>query len=388
MSGNRDAAGRFTSNPPVQEEDGGQEGAGSNQEGVDVNNLNFLANMSPQQIQGLLLQMVAQSAETNRQLVELQRDRIRAESVPLSNGSERAPHVNPPEPFSGSKPDKLESFLTRCRQVFTLQPNTYQTERQRVGYMASFLTGPAAQAVDPLLQIQQQDDYTPQEISSVAAFSEYLEASFGDPDPKGSARRGLATLTMTGTAVEYFSSLRRYFAVLRWTEQAPIVDRAMAGLSEELKDEVARHGNDFESLNELSAFCIPLDNRLRARRAEKAVKNRDGDKSFSFQSRSNVPVAPVVSHPSNPSVPGRPLPAVPQKAVQTSGGMLGSPSPRMWTEGVKLSREELDRREAEGKCRYCGGVGHKVHECSKRQFAEQRKNNFWGGGGSNVPPKA
>lgn len=58
-------------NPPVQEEEGGQGGAGLNQEGVDLNNPNFFANMLTQQVQGLLLQMVAELAETSRQLFEL-----------------------------------------------------------------------------------------------------------------------------------------------------------------------------------------------------------------------------------------------------------------------------------------------------------------------------
>jgi hypothetical protein len=72
--------------------------------------------------------------------------------------------------------------------------------------MASFLSGYAAAAVDPLVKAQQEGE-DPEELSSVQAFSRYLESSFGDPNPKATAQFELANLLMTGTAVEYFSKL-------------------------------------------------------------------------------------------------------------------------------------------------------------------------------------
>lgn len=359
-----------------------------------------LAQMGPQQMQVLMMQMMMQNQalmqenarrdrERDRKDREDREERKRQRDIESSTPSlpkEKTPHVNHPEPFSGTRSDRLESFLTRCRQVFLLQPRVYTTETSKVAFMASFLTGIAASAVDPLLKAQF-DGEEPPELNSVQAFSDYLEASFGDPDPKGTARRALANLSMTGSAVEYFSSLRKYFAILGWKEDAPIVDRALAGLSETLKDEVVRHPYGFETLNELSAYCIPLDNRLRARKVEKDAKRIQNDKfsqgSNSSTSTHHQPRSKEHSKPSFvPSIPvfSSPVPT-PTPIVGTRGSAHVEPS-SSFQPRPKLSREELDQREKNGCCRYCGQAGHTYADCKKKQASDLRK------AGLLNPPKA
>jgi len=92
---------------------------------------------------------------------------------------------------------------------------------------------------------------------------------------------------MTGSAAEYFASLRKYYSILGWTKQGPLVDRAMAGLSEALKDKVVRNPYPFESIDQLALYCVPLDNRIRARRQEKEEARRARDEKNNSNSNRN-----------------------------------------------------------------------------------------------------
>jgi len=353
-----------------------------------------MAQMDPQQMQVLMMQMMMQNQalmqdnarrdrhreRRDREEREERRRQREVDSHTPAPSKEKTPHVNHPEKFSGIRADRLESFLTRCRQVFLLQPRIYTTETSKVAFMASFLTDIASAAVDPLLKAQF-DGEEPPELASVQAFSDYLEAGFGDPDPKGTARTALAELSMTGTAVEYFSNLRKYFAILGWKEHAPIVDRALAGLSDILKDEVVRHPYGFETLNELSAYCIPLDNRLRARRAEKESGRKQNDKSSHGSNPHSNPHSHRSKEHSKPSfsAPSSSLPP-PNAVVRTQSSAHVNDS-NSFQLRPKLTREELDQREKDGLCRYCGQSGHSFADCRKKIAADKRK-------AEGYPPKA
>ena len=172
--------------------------------------------------------------------------------------SRNKPKVKEPDTFSGS-PSKLTAFLAECQLTFDLNPSRYRSERAKVSWVISYLREAPLHSVQPYLDNKPRPEF----LQTWSNFQAYLRNGFGDPDELGTARQKLRSLTQDGSASTYFSKFRQYLGILGWSaNNAAVVDRAIDGLRSHLKDELARHGQEFNSVGELSAYIIPLDNRL------------------------------------------------------------------------------------------------------------------------------
>uniref|UniRef100_A0A670YQL2 DUF4939 domain-containing protein n=1 Tax=Pseudonaja textilis TaxID=8673 RepID=A0A670YQL2_PSETE len=67
----------------------------------------------------------------------------------LSDSLQRYP-VSMPEKFSGQM-DMFPAFLGQCQLFMSLRPEDFPTDRSKVGFMISLLTGQAANWATPLL---------------------------------------------------------------------------------------------------------------------------------------------------------------------------------------------------------------------------------------------
>jgi hypothetical protein len=184
-------------------------------------------------------------------------------ALPRSTNS-KEPKVKDPETFHENR-NKLTAFLTECELIFVLQRSRFADDSVKINYMISLLRDSPLLAVQPLLMRFP----WPVQLIDLASFSDYLRVNYGDPDEKGTARRGLKALKQTGLASAYFAEFQQYVAILGWQDQEPIVDRAVDGLKPHLKDELARIGHVPQTLANLIGFIIPLDNRLYEREQEK-----------------------------------------------------------------------------------------------------------------------
>ncbi|KAI0991155.1 hypothetical protein K3495_g17032, partial [Podosphaera aphanis] len=90
-----------------------------------------------------------------------------------------------PEKFDGTRA-KLPGFTTQLRMKLEVNHDRFRNESAKVIYSISRLEGRALNQVVPLVNTNPSAPF-----SSVIAFIAYLEASFGDPDPRGTARREL-----------------------------------------------------------------------------------------------------------------------------------------------------------------------------------------------------
>ncbi len=95
--------------------------------------------------------LTAQLAELSSRLRELQHNVLSSSAsaalLPQSRRDrEPEPHANNPLLYDGD-PNSCWAFLSQCSLVFTLQPHWYATERLKIAYVITLLTGRAREWV-------------------------------------------------------------------------------------------------------------------------------------------------------------------------------------------------------------------------------------------------
>src|ERR1700738_2625979 len=103
------------------------------------------------------------------------------------------------KPFSGENQSALEVFLSQCRLVFLVNPESFPSEQQKVLYSGSYLEGIAYAWFELLLRRYDSDSDAPplDELSSFKAFSTTLTKMFEDSDLTKTKTRDLQTLHQT-----------------------------------------------------------------------------------------------------------------------------------------------------------------------------------------------
>ena len=262
------------------------------------------------------------------------------------------PKVKDPETFHGQR-DSLNAFITECELVFELQPSRFGDDRTRVSYMISLLRGTPLLAVRPLLSFNPR----PYFLDNHRLFVEYLQTNYGDPDERGTARRKLKNLRQSTSASAYFAEFQQYIAILGWSDQDPIIDKAIDVLKSYLKDEVARSGHRPNTLSELIAFIIPLDNRLYEREQEKRYETRNATPRTTNNARPTQPTSNVTSVTSATFTPRS------TNFADTKPTTANYTRPTGNTPRGPLSDAEKQRRRDNNLCLYCAEQGHSAADC-------------------------
>lgn len=241
-----------------------------------------------------------------------------------------------PEKFDGTR-IKLPGFITQLQMKLKVNHDRFSDETSKVIYSVSRLEG---RALDQVIPIANSNPNTP--FSSVQAFINYLNASFGDPDPRGTALRELLTLKQgDGDFANYYSQFLRIVSYLDYNESAKM-DALAAGINKDLKEAMVYRMDKPRTLEELATTLMTVDNRIRGHKAEQRnVRNNMGQFS-----------SPISAHPSH--VPGGPTP-MDLSALQARS----SPRPPMeqrytFTDGVrKTTAAEKQWRRDNNLCMYC-----------------------------------
>ncbi|KAI0992076.1 hypothetical protein K3495_g16110, partial [Podosphaera aphanis] len=169
-----------------------------------------------------------------------------AVEAPSHSPAFRSEKFPDPEKFNGTRA-KLPGFITQLRMKLEVNDDRFRNESAKVIYSISRLEGRALDQIVPLVNAKPSAPF-----SSIVAFIAHLEASFGDPDPRGTALQELNELRQgSGDFASYYTNFLRIIAYLDYNESAKI-DALSKGLADELKDAMAFKIDRPASLEELA----------------------------------------------------------------------------------------------------------------------------------------
>ncbi|KAK7913158.1 hypothetical protein WMY93_013369 [Mugilogobius chulae] len=272
-------------------------------------------------------------------------DRLqRMETTPLLQGdpqpaaSETLPAVLPsgsshvrlssPERFSGESGD-CRPFLSQCELHFEFQPASFPSDRAKVAYIISYLSGRARAWATA------EWDRRSTVCNSLPRFLKTFNQIFQTVTPGREAAKALVTLRQGRRSVlDYALEFRTLSADSGWNQLA-LVDAFFNGLSETIKDHLTPLDLPTE-LDALIALASKIDKRLNER--ERSRSRQFSSLRVNFKERL----------PLSSSAPAMPV--------------LESEEP-MQVGRTRLSPSERQRRMDEGRCIYCGQLGHFLASC-------------------------
>ncbi|KAL6480237.1 hypothetical protein MHYP_G00112700 [Metynnis hypsauchen] len=137
-----------------------------------------------------------------------------------------------PERYAGD-PETCRGFLLQCYLVFEQQPSRFPTERSKVAYMTSLLTGRALAWATSLWERASPD------TASGESFMSAMRTTFHNPrGGREAAPRLLALSQGTCSVADYAIEFRTLAAESSWNEKA-LMAVFQQGLNGRLKDELA-----------------------------------------------------------------------------------------------------------------------------------------------------
>eukprot|EP00064_Thunnus_orientalis_P019626 superscaffoldBa00004989_g19750 len=245
-------------------------------------------------------------------------------------------YLSRPECFSGDSGD-CRTFLTQCDLHFELQTAAFPSDRSKIAYIISYLTGRAEAWATA------EWSWKSPVCRSLLLFSKTFTQIFQQTAPGREAARALVKLRQGKKRVsDYAIEFRTIAAESDWNQPA-LFDVFLDGLSDTIKDQLPPLDLPAE-LDLLIALAIKID---------KCLYERERGRT-------------------------RPCGSPPLQRRQQAGSSSFSPwrrtadsttaSPPTTEEPMQLGRthltpEESQRRVSEGHCIYCGQLGHFIAFC-------------------------
>lgn len=172
----------------------------------------------------------------------------------------REPHIPTPKRYSGNL-GSCGQFLLQCSLVFDLQPNTYSTDKSRIAFIISLLTGKAAQWATAVVE-----NNSPV-CRSYSEFTKEMRKIFDHPLKGKEASKRLLSLNQGSSSVSQYAIDFCILAAESGWDDTALQGVFMRGLTDGVKDELAAR-DETNSLEELISLATRLDNRLRERQRE------------------------------------------------------------------------------------------------------------------------
>lgn len=245
----------------------------------------------------------------------------------------REPHVPVPERFCGDI-GSCKAFLTQVSLVFDLQPLSYSTERAKVAFLISLLSGAAREWGTAVWDRQEAV------CNSYSAFTDEMKKIFDHPILGRDAGHRLMNIRQGNRSVAEFAvEFRTLAAGSGWNNES-LQGAFYTALHDSIKDELATR-DETTTLDQTIALAIRIDSRMRERRRERNQR---------------------VDSPRLRPVPCQAAPPSPRHSPDPEPMQLGH---------TQLSAKERQHRRDTNACMYCGKPGHFLAVCPLRQEKEK-----------------
>ncbi|MBW0593679.1 hypothetical protein O181_133394 [Austropuccinia psidii MF-1] len=121
----------------------------------------------------------------------------------------KTPSMKAPDSFDGTKAYKLRGFIQSCQLIFHNDPANFFSDRKKVLYSTSFLTGIAGKWIEPYFSNISNEDPS-YLLNNWQLFETQLFTLFGDPNEVRKAEQELDNLRMkeSGQVSLYIADFR------------------------------------------------------------------------------------------------------------------------------------------------------------------------------------
>jgi hypothetical protein len=309
-----------------------------------------------------------------------------------SSGPPRSERVKAREPdkFDGNDPKKLKEWLFQCRLYFTSNPSRFPSDNAKITFAISYLGDTAMGWFQAVLENDSVEWSETPIMNDWDVFRQELQDRFGLLDASGEAAEELDALRMgyNQTIVKYDLEFMRLTAQLNWDDSV-LCHRYYKGLPDRIQDAIAaRPDGKPTSLTGMKNAANIADQRYWERQREK--KRKEGPshshKSNDFSNKSNNDrgnkSTSSGSHPGKSHSSGGKS-TTNRFASSSSGNHSSKPSGsnsnssnKSFLDGKlgkngKLTSQERQRRVDNNLCLFCGGSGHKVNECPRKNSSSE-----------------
>jgi hypothetical protein len=293
------------------------------------------------------LQLMLNEKATALARAEATIDHYQRTPAPTTNqgpSSDRAMVKIPDPPKFAKGRDEYRSFKSKLNEKFLGDAHRFRDEDHRLAYAVGLLTDEAHAMVRPLREGRQ--------LATVTELLSYLDATFEDPDRRGTAERELRTLKQANSDfTSHYAKFQSIVTVLGWGAEA---ERAALynSLSYELKEALSRNlPPTDETLTEYVARVKRLDDQIRRFAAEckpPGGRGQSGGQSSNKGPRSRIP------HSNNPA-----------DSTGATSHLGSAPMDLAAKQRVEARQAEISKWVAEGKCTKCGSDQHWRRNCPK-----------------------
>ena len=235
-------------------------------------------------------------------------------------------------------------FILQCNLHFQDRANAFTSDRAKVAYALSYLTGPPLGWFEPGLFALT----PPTWVHHGDLFHAELESNFGPFDPVGDAKAEIENLVMTegSHSMTYFVEFNRLASRIQWDDHA-LLRQAYKGLACRIKNEMVHHDQPI-TLRDLCKLVQTIDHHYWEQKAEvthEANPMSRVDPINDPKTGKNPEATPKGKSPENLK-PGLDL-----------AGKLGKDG--------KLTPQECQRCMDNSLCLFCRKTGHIAKECPK-----------------------
>ncbi|MBW0507459.1 hypothetical protein O181_047174 [Austropuccinia psidii MF-1] len=152
----------------------------------------------------------------------------------------KTPSMKAPDPFNGNQAHKLRLFIQSCQLIFHNDPENFFSDRNKVLYSTSFLTGRAGKLIEPYFSNISNEDPS-YLLNNWWLFETQLFTLFGDPNEVRKAEQELENMRMkeSGHVSLYIADFRGLMSRIGdWGERA-YIHIYIRGLESRLLDQLA-----------------------------------------------------------------------------------------------------------------------------------------------------